>query len=418
MRVIRVLVAVVLAVSAVSVRFSAQTVNTASFVAGEILVKFRPGTPASARAEAHRQAQGIVLNEISRRGVVLVGIPGGDESAAISRYRRNPNVLYAEPNFIRRIPMLVSHTPGSEVLPADYYFDEQWALHNTGQLFYCIPWIDGELVLVCRRSVADSDAPEAWAIRAIGRSPAATASRRSTPAWRPTIIPTLTGESTPVGLRLHLATMSQPRSPRSRPLGRLLQEPSMPRMNTLAGGVAAEGKRTSRRLSGRRIRADKVCDLPYRYVHRFRRSAALSVAARTLTRVVAPSGLQRLSLGNERRDAVVSGLCQAQLIPEGFQLLAPGEGRASSCDARMPYDSDTALRQRRSSSDHVSRGMPTVLPTDASSPSARLLRRRRRRAAHAPHFGRGLRPGHGGEYRRCARATAWGSGDERDRTCR
>ena len=163
MRVSRVLVAVALAVSAVSVRFSAQTVNTASFVAGEILVKFRPGTPASARAEAHRQAQGIVLNEISRRGVVLVGIPGGDESAAISRYRRNPNVLYAEPNFIRRIPMLVSHTPGSEVLPGDYYFDEQWALHNTGQPFYCIPWIGGELCLYVGTPDADTDAPEAWA---------------------------------------------------------------------------------------------------------------------------------------------------------------------------------------------------------------------------------------------------------------
>ena len=84
MRVSRVLVAVALAVSAVSVRFSAQTVNTASFVAGEILVKFRPGTPASARAEAHRQAQGIVLNEISRRGVVLVGIPGAMDAGLTS----------------------------------------------------------------------------------------------------------------------------------------------------------------------------------------------------------------------------------------------------------------------------------------------------------------------------------------------
>lgn len=41
----------------------------------------------------------------------------------------------------------VSHTPGSEALPGDFYFDEQWALHNTGQLFYCIPWINGELCL-------------------------------------------------------------------------------------------------------------------------------------------------------------------------------------------------------------------------------------------------------------------------------
>jgi thermitase len=159
----RVLAAAILVVSAVSVRFSAQTPNTASFVAGEILVKFRPGTPASARAEAHKQAQGIVLDEISGRGVVRVGIPGGDESAAISRYRRNPNVVYAEPNFIRRIPMLVSHTPGSDVLPGDHYFDEQWALHNTGQLFYCIPFLDDKLCLFVGTPDADIDAPEAWA---------------------------------------------------------------------------------------------------------------------------------------------------------------------------------------------------------------------------------------------------------------
>jgi thermitase len=104
-----------------------------------------------------------VRNEIGTRGVAIVGVPGGDESGAISRYRRNPNVLYAEPNFIRRIPMPVSHLPGSEVLPGDYYFGEQWALHNTGQEFYCIPWIGGNLCLYVGTPDADIDAPEAWA---------------------------------------------------------------------------------------------------------------------------------------------------------------------------------------------------------------------------------------------------------------
>jgi thermitase len=164
MRFARVLVAATLALSTVPVRSSAQAVSTGRFVSGEILMKFRPGIPANTRADVHRQARGAQLSEVARTGVVRVGVPAGDESAAIARYRRNPNVLYAEPNFIRSIPMPVSHTSGSEVLPGDYYFDEQWALQNTGQEFYCFPWIGGKLCLYVGTPDADIDAPEAWVI--------------------------------------------------------------------------------------------------------------------------------------------------------------------------------------------------------------------------------------------------------------
>ena len=75
----------------------------------------------------------------------LVSVRAGDESAAINRYRRNPNVVYAEPNFIRSIPEPSSHAPGSQVVPGDRYFDQEWGLHNAGQPFYCIPWISGEI---------------------------------------------------------------------------------------------------------------------------------------------------------------------------------------------------------------------------------------------------------------------------------
>ena len=49
---------------------------------------------------------------------------------------------------------------------SDYYFDEQWALHdNTGQAFHCIPWpFGGELCLYAGTPDADIDAPEAWDI--------------------------------------------------------------------------------------------------------------------------------------------------------------------------------------------------------------------------------------------------------------
>jgi len=132
--------------------------------AGEILVKFQPGASASARADAHRQAAGRAVAEIAQTGVQRVAVPPGAEVAALARYSGNPNVQYAEPNYIRRIPRIASHDPGSEAVAADYYFDEQWALHNTGQQFFCIPWIGGELCFYVGTPDADIDAPEAWAI--------------------------------------------------------------------------------------------------------------------------------------------------------------------------------------------------------------------------------------------------------------
>src|SRR5947207_8195026 len=130
MRLSKALVTATLVVSVFTARSSAQTVSAAPFVAGEILVKFRPGVAANAKADVHRLAQGAPRREIVRTGVQLVAVPAGDQSAAIARYQRNPNVLYAEPNFIRSIPMPGSHTPGSEVVPRDHFFHEQWALHN------------------------------------------------------------------------------------------------------------------------------------------------------------------------------------------------------------------------------------------------------------------------------------------------
>src|SRR5688572_2910749 len=138
-RVIKALVAIGLLVGVFFVRTSAQTGAAGPFVDGDILVKFRPGSNAVAKADAHRTAGGNPSAEISRTGVQRVRVAPGQELAAIARYRRNPNVVYAERNVVRRIPMPVAHDAGSPVVPGDHYFDEQWALHNTGQSFYCIP---------------------------------------------------------------------------------------------------------------------------------------------------------------------------------------------------------------------------------------------------------------------------------------
>ena len=73
-----------------------------------------------------------------------------------------------EPNFIRSLPRPTAHEGRPEVVPGDYYFGEQWALDNTGQSFYCIPWINGELCFYSGTPDADIDAPRP------GRLPKAT----------------------------------------------------------------------------------------------------------------------------------------------------------------------------------------------------------------------------------------------------
>jgi len=92
-----------------------------------------------------------------------VAVPPGDEQAAIARYRRNPNVVYAEPNYVRSIPEPAAHDGGA-VVPRDKYFGQQWGFHNTGQEFYCIAWAFGDLCFFYGTPGADIDAPEAWAI--------------------------------------------------------------------------------------------------------------------------------------------------------------------------------------------------------------------------------------------------------------
>lgn len=164
MRLAKAFVALTLVALALSARPAAQTPGSGSFVEGQILVKFRPGANANAKADAHRQNGGRQQGEIERTRVQLVAVSPGDEVNAIARYRRNPNVLYAERNAIRSIPKPVSHDPGTEVMPGDYYFKEQWALHNTGQQFYCIIPSLPDFCFYVGTPDADIDAPEAWAI--------------------------------------------------------------------------------------------------------------------------------------------------------------------------------------------------------------------------------------------------------------
>ena len=148
-----------LAVTLVALVFSTSrsSAQRPTFIGGEILVKFRPGAAASAKADAHRASGGSQAAEILRTGLQRVIVPAGDELAAIERYRRNPNVLSAEPNFIRTIE-------SDPLIPADSQFGQTWGLHNTGQQFNCFDLVIGKFCLYVGTPDADIDAPEAWGI--------------------------------------------------------------------------------------------------------------------------------------------------------------------------------------------------------------------------------------------------------------
>jgi thermitase len=98
------------------------------FVAGEILVKFRPGTPGQTAAEAHRQNDGQVREVIPRIDVHVVRVPTGQEAARVATYARNPTVLFAEQNGFYQA---ISHP--WVTAPNDPRAGDQWQYNNTGQ---------------------------------------------------------------------------------------------------------------------------------------------------------------------------------------------------------------------------------------------------------------------------------------------
>ena len=90
-----------------------------------LLVRFKPGTQRQGQRAAHSVVAGTVLREYRLvTDLQLVELPVGiDLPTALEAYRNNPNVLYAEPDY-------VVHTSD---IPDDPDLDLLWGLHNTGQ---------------------------------------------------------------------------------------------------------------------------------------------------------------------------------------------------------------------------------------------------------------------------------------------
>jgi subtilisin family serine protease len=133
-----------------------------TYAPDRVLVRFKPGTAAASNADLHRQAGGQRLKTIPHIGVEVIKIPKGRVQQTLQRYRANPNVEFAEPDYHR---VLVLPTEGTDPPPPDGtgadFFPEQWGLNNTGQLL--IDPASG-LPILTGTPDADIDAPEGWDI--------------------------------------------------------------------------------------------------------------------------------------------------------------------------------------------------------------------------------------------------------------
>ncbi len=114
---------------------------TAKYVPGEVLVKFKAGTAASTTHGIHKALGATKIKEIKHIRVQRVKLPHNmNVEGAVKYYRQEPDVEYAEPNYIIK----------KTVIPKDTGFTNLWGLNNTGQTGGAID--------------ADIDAPEAWNI--------------------------------------------------------------------------------------------------------------------------------------------------------------------------------------------------------------------------------------------------------------
>lgn len=123
-----------------------QSQGRADYRSDELLVKFKPGTPAADQAAAHRQAGGQVDREIAGLDVKVVKVKPEQLDNRLRAYQANPNVEFAELNGIAYAEDFPQTPPG------DPLYSRQWGLNNTAN------------------TRADVAAPQAWATGAIGSS--------------------------------------------------------------------------------------------------------------------------------------------------------------------------------------------------------------------------------------------------------
>jgi thermitase len=100
-----------------------------------------------------------VIKTITAIGVDVVKVLAGTVQDKIKIYLRNPNVRYAEPNYLRPLIMPIE----GQFSPSIKVFDEQWSLHNNGNgLQTYVDPATGVPEWNLTFLDSDIDAPEAW----------------------------------------------------------------------------------------------------------------------------------------------------------------------------------------------------------------------------------------------------------------
>jgi subtilisin family serine protease len=109
------------------VKLNEAVAEAQEFVPGQIIVRFRPGAARSEIAQQHRaQKKRDMLLERTE----VLEVEPGQELEVAAQLSRNPNVEFAEPDWITKLgPCEVSTACN---LPDGQFFHYKWDLHNTG----------------------------------------------------------------------------------------------------------------------------------------------------------------------------------------------------------------------------------------------------------------------------------------------
>jgi len=95
------------------------------YIEGELLVKFKENIHHSVILDTIKLSGNIKIKDIDRKNIVHIKLKQGQMvENAISEFESNPDVEYAQPNYIYRI---MSNPPN------DPYYNYQWGFNNTGQ---------------------------------------------------------------------------------------------------------------------------------------------------------------------------------------------------------------------------------------------------------------------------------------------
>jgi subtilisin family serine protease len=115
-------------------RVAGGVADDAAFAPGEIIVQFRSGVSAPERSSALAARDAHAAQTLGKPGLMLVRLAGGASvRATVAALERDPNVAFAEPNYLYRL---------MQTIPNDPDFGLLWGLNQVGD--------------------HDIDAPEAW----------------------------------------------------------------------------------------------------------------------------------------------------------------------------------------------------------------------------------------------------------------